>query len=576
MRLIPLGVAVIVAALVFVGLGDAPFVDPPEGFHADIARTMSERGDYVTPHLNGVRYFDKPPLLYWLMSTAFATAGPSPAAARFWPAVGGVACAAITAYTGVLMGGARVGLLAGLMVAANLGIFLHARLVKPDILFIVFITLAYAGFAAAYLGRGGRRGLALFYGSLALAAITKDVVLAGGPLVAVAIFLVITRERPLLPWVPWWGIALFVAVAVPWYLTVEARNRGFIWYTIVDNHILNFLQQRHFPDEDVPLSTLGFLGVTVAAFLPWAIAAPWAIARAFRRPWVTATDRLWALFAVWALLVVSFFAVSPFKLAHYGLPAFPALALLVARSWEETLVAAPEALRVRTLLTPILVVLGVVAIVATLAWRGVFDAGAMPLGALDAATRTLVAPGHELSHESLDGLRPVLLSSSVIFGFAAVALAVAVWRGWGEFGITVALGAMLAFLPVAGKGMAEYAFGRSTAPIVDALRPRVRPSDLLVHEGAVENSASILLALDRSVKIVNGRLSNLAFGATFDDGRDVFWDGGRLRDAWAEPGRHFLISVVPIERSVVTTLPRESVYLLVVAGGRRLYSNRGD
>src|SRR5207244_2942090 len=126
-----------------------------------------------------------PPLLYRLLSPAFALGGPTAAAARYWPALSGVAVAALTAATGVLIGGARVGLMAGLMVAANLGIFLHARLVEPDVLFIAFVTLAYAGFAAAYLGRGGRRGLAVFYAGLALAAITKAVVLAVGAVVAV-------------------------------------------------------------------------------------------------------------------------------------------------------------------------------------------------------------------------------------------------------------------------------------------------------------------------------------------------------------------------------------------------------
>jgi len=574
-RLIPLGVSVIVAALVFVGLGDAPFLDPPEGFHAVVARTMSERGDFVTPRFDDVRYFDTPPLLYWLLSTAFAVAGPTPTAARFWSAVGGVACAAVTAEIGLLIGGARVGFLAGLMVAANLGIFLHSRLVEPDALFIFFITLAYAGFAAAYLGRGGRRGLVVFYASLALAAITKDAVLAVGALVAAGVFLVVTRERPLQPWAPWWGIALFAALPVAWYLAVETRNHGFLWYTVVDNHVLRLVQDRHFPDDHVPLRTLDFLGATVGAFLPWSLAAPWAIARAFRRPWRTATDRLWVLFAVWALLLVSFFIVLPFKLAHDALAAFPALALLVARLWDDTLVGEPHALRARTLMVPILVVLGAAGVLATLVWRGVVDARALPLRWLDVATRNLGARGQELPHESLL-LGPVLLSSTVIFGVAVVALAVAVWRGWTELGITVGLGAMLAFLPVAGKAMADYALARSTTPIVEALRLRLQGPALIAHEGAIEQSASIVLALDRPVKIVNGRPSTLAFGATFDEARDIFWDGARLRAAWAAPGRHFLISIVPAERSVVTTLPSGSVHLLIATGGRRLYSNRGD
>src|SRR2546428_3739052 len=140
-----------VAALVFAGLGDAPFIDPPGGFHAVVAHTMSARGDFVTPRFDGVRSFDTPPLLYWLLSTAFALGGPTAAAARYWPALSGVAVAALTAATGVLIGGARVGLPAGLMGAGNPGIFLHARPVGPHVLFIPFLTPASAGFAAPHL-----------------------------------------------------------------------------------------------------------------------------------------------------------------------------------------------------------------------------------------------------------------------------------------------------------------------------------------------------------------------------------------------------------------------------------------
>src|SRR5207245_1708979 len=82
-----------------------------------------------------------------------------------------------------------------------------------------------------------------------------------------------------------------------------------------------------FPDEDVPLGTLQFLGVTLLAFLPWSLATPWAVARALRRPWEDVTARLWVLIALWPIVVIGFFALSPFKLPHYGLPALPALAL---------------------------------------------------------------------------------------------------------------------------------------------------------------------------------------------------------------------------------------------------------
>ncbi|HEU5321433.1 MAG TPA: phospholipid carrier-dependent glycosyltransferase, partial [Methylomirabilota bacterium] len=214
------GVAVVTAGLSLLGLGAAPFLDPPEGFHAAVAASVLRDGDWLTLHINGVRYFDKPPLLYWLTAAVFGAGGPAEVLARLTPAAAAVGCAAVTAVLGVALGGLRVGLLAGLMVAANLGTFLYGRIVKPDLPFIFLITLAYAGFALAYRG-AGRWALALFYASLGLATLTKDLLGAVGPLAVVALFLALTRERPLAPWAPWWGIGLLAAVTLPWYVAVE-------------------------------------------------------------------------------------------------------------------------------------------------------------------------------------------------------------------------------------------------------------------------------------------------------------------------------------------------------------------
>jgi 4-amino-4-deoxy-L-arabinose transferase-like glycosyltransferase len=576
MRLLPVGVAAVAVALYFTGLDDAPFLDPPEGVHAEIARAMAAGGDPVTPRLNGVRYLDKPPLLYWLTALPVSAVGPTPGAARFWSALSGAACAGVTAWLGTLLGGPRVGLLAGLMTAANLGVFVYSRLVKPDLLFLLCLTVAWAGFAAAYLGRGGRRGLAVFYVALGLAALAKDVLGALGPLAAVAVFLAITRERPVGAWVPWWGLGALAAVVLPWYLAVEARTPGFLWYTVVDNHVLNLVRQRVFPDEDVPLSALEFVAVTGAAFLPWAPAVPWALARALRGPRRAPVDRVGLLLGLWAVLVVGFFTVSPFKLPHYGLPAFPALAILVARVWDEAITAEPGAPGARTLLAPLVATFLAAALVAGLVRLGVLQPFAPALATLDVATRNAAARGALPGAALQTLLQPLLTWTAVIFGLAGLGLLAALWRRQAEIGVTLALAAMLAFLPVAGRGMGEFARTRATAPITGALLGAAGPDDLVVHEGPLENSASLLLAWRRPVIVVNGLQSNLAFGATFPEARGLFWSAEQLEAAWRRPGRHFLISTVGPERSVVARLPAGRVRLLLEAGGRRLYASVDD
>jgi hypothetical protein len=124
--------------------------------------------------------------------------------------------------------------------------------------------------------------------------------------------------------------------------------------------------------------------------------------------------------------------------------------------------------------------------------------------------------------------------------------------------------------------MTQFARSRSVRPLAVALLQRVRPGDLVAHEGAIASSASVLLVVGDPIRVVNGLYANLARGAASPEGRDRFWDSPRFEQAWSAPGRHFLISAVDPARSVVRALPLASIHLIAQAGGRRLYSNVGD
>jgi hypothetical protein len=536
---------------------------------------MLQGGGWITPHLNGVPYFDKPPLPYWLMAGAFAWLGPTESAARLVSAGAAVAVAVLTALIGMRLGSPRVGLMAGLMMAANLEGFVFGRLVKPDMLFVACILLGLYGFIQAYLG-GGRRWLLLFYASLGLAVLAKDLLGAAGPLAIVALFLWLAREgRAWRQWAPPGAILLLLAVAVPWHLLVESQYRGFLWYTVVDNHVLNVARQRVFPDEDVPLSTLEFLGVTALGFFPWVLALPHAVWRAVRRiPRQTPEARCWMLLALWTIGILGVFALSPFKLPHYGLPAFPAMALLVARLWDEAIERPPGAPRSFHLLVPALLAVATVAAVSFAAWRGWLRLSPEAMAAADVAARNMAAQGHTATNDFLAQFRPLFAAIAAIFLLAAAALAAATWRRRPRLGVGALLAAMIAFLPLSVEGFTLFARSRSVRVMSDAIQLRIGAADVIVHEGPLENSASALLRLDRRVHVVNGRQSNLAFGSTFPEARPIFWEREDLARAWTGERRIFLLSTAPPARSVVRDLPTEHVHLLVNEGGRRLYSNR--
>jgi hypothetical protein len=167
-----------------------------------------------------------------------------------------------------------------------------------------------------------------------------------------------------------------------------------------------------------------------------------------------------------------------------------------------------------------------------------------------------------------------MLSAAGIFAIATVTLAIASWQRIVGLGAAAAVGAMVAFLPVAGQGMAEFARLRSAEPVIEALLVRGGAAEQVIHEGALENSGSLLLALGRPVRVVNGLASNLAYGATFADSRDLFWDEARLQREWAAPGRRFLVSVVAPGRSVAGRLGR--THLIARSGTHWLYSNLAD
>jgi 4-amino-4-deoxy-L-arabinose transferase-like glycosyltransferase len=274
------------------------------------------------------------------------------------------------------------------------------------------------------------------------------------------------------------------------------------------------------------------------------------------------------------VVVVGFFTVSPFKLPHYGLPAFPALALLAARAWDECIEALPGAPTPQALMVPVLVLFAALAGAFGLAALDRLPLPAGTLQSVDLTARNLAARGQAAPGSPLQAYVPVLVKCTVIFAVATVAMAVALRRRWPAAGVGVALAAMIAFLPTAGEGMAQFARGRSARPVTEALVRRLAPADQVVHEGALENSASLVLAVGRPVHVVDGLQSNLAFGATFPEARDVFWSATRLREAWSGPGRCFLVSTRPPADSVASTLaPR---HLLARGGGRWLYSNVAD
>jgi 4-amino-4-deoxy-L-arabinose transferase-like glycosyltransferase len=557
-----------VAPLLVMNLGAAPFDDPGEGMHAEIARELRASGDPFDLRLSGIPYVDKPPLLYALVAAAFALAGESEAVARAVPALAALAAVGAVVWMGTRLLGPAAGLLAGGALLSCAGFFAYGRYVRPETLFIA--ALAW-GFALALVGLNEeRRGLvAAGLGCFGLAALAKDPLGALAPPAAIGAALALGRRaRPIGRWLPWTGVLGGAALAFGWWAWVEARSPGFTWYTIIDNHVLNVARARRFPDEDVPLGAAQFLAAAALGAAPWILgAAVMTVRLVRRRAWRDPQELPWVALALWAVGVLAVTALSPFRLPHYGLPAYPAIALLAARSWLE-----PSR---RGLVVAHAVTLAALAAACAVLWATggeLFNRAVLEV--TDTATRKMGGAAQATALPPWPPIRLLFGTAVFILAPASLVLGMLALRrppsAWAPPAVT--LTAMLAMMPLVSGGLAIVAAHRAVRPLALEINRQAVPGDLLVHEGPLENSGALEWYARHRPVIVDGRRSVLGFGVTLDGQGDAMWEPERLRRAWESGERVWLITIRQPGDSLAAQFP--GARLVRVAGGRWLYVNR--
>ena len=564
--------AILALALLLPGLGRAPFDDPGEGQQAEIAREAWASGDLFDLRLNGVRYFDKPPLLYWLIALDFRAWGPSEWAARL-PSVGGAAAAAAaTALLGARLLGPGAGLLAASALLSCALFSVYGRYVRPETLFVAAIQIALTGLLLGAMGEGrrARRWAVAGCAALGLASLAKDPLGLIAPLAAVAATLGVSgRWRPVRRWLPLTGVALMLLVGLGWYAWSALRHPGFLWYTVVDNHILNALGLRQFPDEDVPLAAGEFLTVSALGAFPWIIPAGLAVVSLYRRrAWRNPEEMPWVALAVWVIGLWGFFAMLVFKLPQYGLPAYPAVALLAARWWtERSGRGRPAAFVHAALFAVVALALGLVA---------VSDGKGFLLtvfSATDVYTRKEAAVAQASPLPPWAALQPLVARTALIMAVGAVLVALSGWRRAGRWTSAVVAATMLAVMPAATGTLGLVGGARAVTGMAAELKRWEAPGVLLAHEGAIENSGALEFYSGRRPVLVDARRSVLGIGATFPDAAGTFWTADELAAAWLSGLPILLVTTREPTGSVVSTLPSDRVRLLRAENGRWLYGS---
>lgn len=322
-----LALLVVCGLLFFAALGERTLWESDESRYGEIAREMVESGNWVTPRLNYVKYFEKPPLTYWLTAISFKAFGTNALAARLVPAVFGMLTVLLIYFLGRLWWDWRSGFTAAFILATSLMFLVLSRVVLVDMVMCFGVVLAFWGFFAHRAGY--RHGIWAFWTGLAVGFLSKGLLGPGLPVMALLIYMGFTREwRVGLSLLAPWGPAWFVALTAPWVIWVSIENPEFFKFFFLDEHFGRLLTTRHERWEPFFFYFL----VVPGGFFPWVAYLPWAIGQQWpgRKALISETRPL--LFQIiWFVSFFVFFTLSRSKMIHYALPMMPVLALLVAR-----------------------------------------------------------------------------------------------------------------------------------------------------------------------------------------------------------------------------------------------------
>jgi 4-amino-4-deoxy-L-arabinose transferase-like glycosyltransferase len=475
----------VLAAAWFATLQVRPMFDPDEGRYAEIPREMVASGDWLTPRLDGLKYFEKPPLQYWATAAAYSVFGVSEWTSRLWTVGLAFACLPMVfGWTRRFYGSnAALAAVAALALSPYFGIVGHLDLLDAG--FTFWLTGAVFAFTLAQSsevgGRDERRWMRVAWLAAALAILSKGIVV--GVLTGVSLIVYSVIERDMRPWKRLhlaMGLPLFLLVGAPWFVAVSLRNPDFPQFFFVHEHFARFLTTVHQRVEPWWF----FLPLLLLGVLPWGLSLAGAGARAWRDPGPSPQFKPLRFLLIFAVFTLVFFSASGSKLAPYLQPMFPPLAVIVGAHVADR----AAFLRRMTLITASLVAFVAVGLLIYSAVRNSFVPHEAVIWAAAAVIAMLAAVGVARTQQGRGA------AASALMVAAAGALA------W-QFFMTA-----LGVVPPA----------RSARDLVMAVKPYVHPQTDLFSVGQYRETISPYL--QRTLTVVEFR-GELEFGLRAEPGK---------------------------------------------------------
>ncbi len=566
-----------------------PLLDDADSVHAEVAREMVLRHDWVTLYANDIRYLEKAPLLYWSMAASFTLFGPQDWAARLPLVLATLAQFLVVYSTGRrLFASDTAGFYAALILLTSFGIFIYTRILIPDVVVCLWLSLAMLFFWISLEQPQPSRATAWgFAVASALGVLTKGLIGVVFPIGIVFIFLLLNRNLGHLKrWHPVSSLLLFLIIALPWHIAAGIANpsqgqvHGFFWFYFINEHLLRYLNRRVPRDYDtVPL--LLFWALLGAFLVPWIAfvfraLVPVRMRSSLRRVRLPRHDQAWNLLAIWAAFVMVFFSFST-RQEYYSLPALPPLALMIG-GWlnreEKCSARDPRRIAGRRIAIVLFLLGAAVSVIATyLAIRA-----RPPLPGTDLSTLLTQNPGDyalslghflDLSVRSMGAFRVPLILTAIALPVGTFANMIFRSINLIRLGNYALVAMMVVMLIAAHSALVTFSPVLSSKALADAIGPRLHPVDVVEINGEYEAGSTLGFYLRRQVRILNGRSSDLWYGSQFHDAPAIFDDDASFRRLWKGPKRIFLWT----PQDHVPALPGP-IYAIAQSGGKEILSNQ--
>jgi Dolichyl-phosphate-mannose-protein mannosyltransferase len=558
-------------------------MDDVDAVQAQISRNMLSSGDWVTARLDGVAYLEKAPLVYWLMAGSYRIFGAHDWTARLPIALSVIGLCLLTCAFGIWAFGKKAGLYTGLCIATCVGLFLFTRILIPDALLTLTITLAMWSFLRVMDAQepSPRFWAALFWASIGVGLLLKSLIAIVFPLAAVAIYLFLTRELfSVHTWRrlhPFGGLFLVILIAVPWHIVAAVRNpplvswtlhsgpgqyHGFLWFYFVNEQLLRFLNLRY-PRDYNTVPRLQFWLLHFIWLFPWSVYLPAAVKLSFKP--VDRAGRTRLLAVCWAGFLLVFFTLSTTQ-EYYSMPCYPALALLIGSAMETD---SKWILRATGVLTTLTACAALAAVAVLFYVRNRSAPGDISSALTQHPSAYTLSLGHleDLTLDSFAYLRLPLFIAACAFVLGALGTFRSAIARASIFGTLM----MVMFFHAARLAMVVFDPYLSSRPLATALLES--PEGKLIVDQHYYTFSSIFFYTNRAALLLNGRFENLEYGSNAPDAPPVFINNSDLQKLWSGPDRYYLVADFSARPRLEGLLGKEFLHVVASSGGKILLTN---